>query len=69
MKVGDLVSLSAYGQKLTMYYKVNKCLGIITDIRGHVAGSATERAELDYLVEFTNGCRHYAYRKEIKYAK
>lgn len=64
MKVGDLVTFSAYGRSLTIFFKVRDCLGIITDIR---TGSDTGKKE--YLVRFTNGIRHYVFRKEIKYAR
>lgn len=64
MKIGDLVCISAYGRKMTMFYIVRKHLGIIIDSR---VGPDSGREE--FLVHFMNGDRYFVYRKEIKYAK
>lgn len=64
MKIGDLVAVSAYGRKLTMFYEVYKHLGIIVDER---IGQDSGRQE--YLVHFMNGKKFFVYRKELKYAK
>jgi len=64
VKIGDLVSLSAYGKKLTLFYKVRADVGIIIDDR---IGPDTGKQE--YLVHFTCGDRHFIYRKELKYAR
>jgi len=64
VKIGDLVTISAYGSKMTLFYRVHNLLGIIIDER---IGPDSGRQE--YLVHFMNGEKHYVYRKEIKYAK
>jgi hypothetical protein len=64
VKIGDLVSISAYGSKLTLFYRVHGQIGIIVDER---IGPDTGRQE--YLVHFMNGEKHYVYRKEIKYVR
>jgi len=63
MKVGDLVTLSAYGKSIKWLRKsVGERIGIIFEY-----GDTQRRTE--YLVKFTDGTSERFYRKEIKHAK
>jgi hypothetical protein len=63
MKVGDLITLSAYGKSIKWLDKsAGNKIGIIFE-----HGDPHRRTE--YLVKFTDGTSERFYRKEIKHAK